>query len=208
MNASEHDQDPGIASAVSCPRCGGNMRRTARRLGTGWADFNVCVSCGEAVGPLPKPQREAANLTPLLPAGEVSARSGCIDDLSRATVDHLEAVAGLADDAARRILEHGTGVVRPLPTATLHAIHGIAVEVRGRMGDLVTLLTARAALEEPTVAWAFTGWHRAGRREKWQPICRGATESETWDLLIISVHGGDKVVAEDGIDPNERRRPR
>jgi hypothetical protein len=151
---------------------------------------------------------QAAKLPPLLPAGELSARSGCVDELSRATVDHLEAVADLADDASRRVLERGTGVLRPLPVATLHAIHGITVEVRNRMGDLVTLLTARIAAEEPTLAQGFTGWHRGGRRERWVPICRGTTECETWDLLIVSVHGGEKVVVEDGIDPNGRRRPR
>jgi hypothetical protein len=209
MNASENDQDPGIASAVSCPRCGAPMRRAARRVGTGWADYHTCTDCREAVGPLPRPKPpQAEDLQPLLPAGEVSARSGSIDDRSREASAHLDAIAQMADDASRRVLEHGTRAVRPLPGATLHAIHGITLEVRNRMGDLVTILTARAAQEEPAVAWAFTGWHRAGRREKWKPICCGATESEIWDLLIISVHGGDKVVAEDGIDPNERRRPR
>ena len=151
---------------------------------------------------------QAAKLPPLLPAGELSARSGCVDELSREASAHLDTIAQLADGASRRVLEHTAGVVRPLPTATLHAAHAITVEVKGRMGDLVTLLTARIAVEEPTLARGFTGWHRGGRRERWVPICRGATECETWDLLIVSVHGGEKVVVEDGIDPNGRRRPR
>jgi hypothetical protein len=48
----------------------------------------------------------------------------------------------------------------------------------------------------------------AGRRQKWQQVCQGATEEECLDRLLAAAEGGDKIILPNGRRPEETGRPR
>jgi hypothetical protein len=222
------DTDPPDASlGVSCPRCGsGDMRPTARRLGKGWADYLCCGSCREAVGPLPrkpkcKTKGEIVNTdivsidnppTPPLPAGELSARAGLLDQLTREAADGLDRVCDRAAGLQRLLLERACGRTPPLSPTALRAITAIVREVEGRLGDALTVISSRVAVEapppEPSLFGAFVGWFRQGRGQKWKAIVHGQTEEETLDKLLDHAGPGDRCVLPAGRDPNKGGRPR